>query len=85
MPQRHELADRLRAAIGVKDPEQQEAEAQAQAAMQAQAMQQQQKMAVLDAAEKAARIRKASAEADRAMIEADNARVDGFARMPEQQ
>lgn len=85
MPQRHELADRLRAAIGVKDPEQQDAEAQAQAAMQAQAMQQQQKLAVLDAAEKAARIRKVSAEADRAMAEADNARVAGFSRMPEQQ
>lgn len=81
LPQRHELADRLRSAIGVKDPKQQQAEAQAAAAAQAAATDQQNKLMVLEAAEKAARIRKTSAEADRAAIEADNARLNGFNQM----
>lgn len=64
MPKRHELAERLRAAVGIKDPEQQQAAMQAQAEA-AQAQQaQQQKLFVLDAAEAAARIRKLNAEAD---------------------
>lgn len=66
LPKRAEIADRLRSAAGIQDPEQQQAAQQAQA----QAMQQQeaqaQKLLVLDAAEKAARIRKISAEADKA-------------------
>jgi hypothetical protein len=64
VPQRHEMAERLRAAAGIQD---QEAMAQAQQAQQAMAQQQgdmQQKMFVLDAAEKAARIRKLNAEAE---------------------
>ena len=70
MPKRHELADRLRAAVGIQDPEQQQAMAQAQ--QQAQAMQQDmaQKTFVLDAAERAARIRKLNAEAEEKIAKA---------------
>lgn len=73
LPRRQEMAERVRAAMGIQSPEQQEA-AQAQ---QQQAQQMQMQMAqeqdkrnkqafTLDAAEKAARIRKLNAEADRA-------------------
>lgn len=65
MPKRHELADRLRAAVGIQDPEQQQAAAQAQQAAQAQAQDMAQKTFVLDAAETAARIRKLNAEAEK--------------------
>lgn len=75
MPKRHELAERLRAAAGIQDPEQQQAAQQAQA----ESVQAQQSMAqktfVLDAAEKAARIRKLNAEAERASVQAQAARV----------
>lgn len=68
MPKRHELAERLRAAVGIQDPGQQQATAQAQAQAQSQAQHQtqdrEQKQFVLDAAESAARIRKLNAEAD---------------------
>lgn len=70
MPKRHELADRLRQAVGIQDPE-----AQAQAALQ-QAQQQQEmldlekKLKVLQAAETAARIKKITAEALAAMARA---------------
>lgn len=65
MPKRHELADRLRQAVGIQDPEQQQAAAQAQQAAQAQAQDMAQKTFVLDAAETAARIRKLNAEAEK--------------------
>ena len=67
MPKRHELAERLRAAVGIQDPEQQQAAAQAQAQAQQQTLAQQQKLFVLEAAESAARIRKLNAEAEEAM------------------
>lgn len=69
MPNRHKIADRLRQVIGIKDPQQQEAEAQAQAAVQQEAQAFQQKAAVVDLAEKAARIRKLNAEADKVLKE----------------
>lgn len=76
VPQRHEMAERLRAAAGIQDPE---AMAQAQQAQQAQIQQQQSaaqafaqaeqdresKLAVLKAAETAASIRKINAETER--------------------
>jgi len=65
MPNRHELADRLRAAAGIQDPEQQQAQAQAQQQAAAQQQDMQQKAFVLDAAETAARIRKLNAEAEK--------------------
>lgn len=70
MPKRHELADRLRAAVGIQDPEQQQASAQKQ--QQAQAMQQDMAMKqfVLDMAERASRIRKLNAEAEKVQSEA---------------
>lgn len=73
MPGRHKLAERLRAAVGIQDPEQQQAAAEAQAQAQAQAQQQAQAMAqktfVLDAAETAAKIRKLNAEAEEIMAQ----------------
>jgi len=67
MPGRHKLAERLRAAVGIQDPEQQQAAAQAQAQAQQQAQAMAQKTFVLDAAEAAARIRKLNAEAEETM------------------
>lgn len=75
LPQRHALVDRLRAAAGIKTPEEQQAQAQAQE----QAAQEQQakmdKMFVLDAAEKAAKIRKLNADAE---ATAARAHADAF-------
>jgi hypothetical protein len=83
LPSRHELADRLRAAVGIQDPEQQQAQAKAQ--QQAQAMQQDiaQKTFVLDAAERAARIRKINAEAEKAMAETRRAKFEPIVRTPQ--
>lgn len=83
MPKRHALADRLRAAVGIQDPEQQKAAAAAQ--QQAAAMQQemQQKVFVLDAAERAARIRKLNAEAEKVQGEAVRARYEPLVRTPQ--
>lgn len=75
MPRRHEVADRLRAAIGVKDEEQQNAENQAQQEALAQQQDQAQKLFVLDAAERAARVRKLNAEATRIMAQARQPQV----------
>lgn len=66
MPKRHELAERLRAAVGIQDQQQQQAAAQAQQQAMQQQQSMQQKQFVLDAAIKAAQIRKLNAEADRA-------------------
>lgn len=83
MPKRHELAERLRAAVGIQDPEQQQAAMQAQAEA-AQAQQaQQQKLFVLDAAERAARIRKLNAEAERAAGQAQAAKFNPVVRTPQ--
>lgn len=74
MPNRYEIADRLRTAIGIQTPEEQAAAAQAQAEMQAKMQAIQDKMLVLDAALKAAQIRKTNAEAERASGQAEQAR-----------
>lgn len=74
-PARFELADRLRAATGIKSDEEQEAAAQAQAQTLQQQQDLQQKQATLDAAERAARIRKLSAEADRIVAEINHKTV----------
>ena len=58
IPKQHELAERLRTAVGIQEPEQQQTTMQAQQQAQAQ----QQKLFVLDAAERAARIRKLNAD-----------------------
>ena len=83
MPKRHELADRLRAAVGIQDPEQQKqaAAAQQQAAQAQQAMQQ--KVFVLDAAERAARIRKLNAEAEKVQSESIRAKYEPMVRTPQ--
>lgn len=85
LPKRHALADRLRAAMGIQDPEQQKAaaEAQQQAAAQQQAMAQ--KVFVLDAAERAARIRKLNAEAEKVQAESVRAKYEPLVRTPQVQ
>lgn len=69
LPKRFEIADRLRGALGILPPEQQAAAMEQQAAQQAKAAAMQEKMFVLDAAEKAAKIRKLSAEAEKVQHE----------------
>jgi hypothetical protein len=71
LPKRFEIADRLRGALGILPPEQQAAAMEQQAAQQAQAAAMQNKMFVLDAAEKAAKIRKLSAEAEKVQRESE--------------
>jgi hypothetical protein len=83
LPKRHALADRLRSAMGIQDPEQmQAAAAQAQQA-QAKAQAIQEKTFVLDAAERAARIRKLNAEAEKVQTEAVNAKYQPMVRTPQ--
>lgn len=79
-PKRHELADRLRAASGIQDPEQQEQQAKAQQAEQAEVHDMAKKTFVLDAALKASQIRKTNAEADKATAEAARARAEPIAQ-----
>lgn len=83
MPKRHMLADRIRAAVGIKSPEEQQAMAQAQ--QQAAAVQQDmaQKTFVLDAAERAARIRKLNAEAEKVQAESVRAKYEPIVRTPQ--
>lgn len=83
MPKRHELADRLRAVVGIQDPEQQKAAAAQQ--QKAAAMQQDManKTFVLDAAERAARIRKLNAEAEKVQNEAISAKYQPMVRTPQ--
>lgn len=85
MPKRHQLADRLRAAVGIQDPEQQKAAAaqQQQAAVMQQDMAQ--KTFVLDAAERAARIRKLNAEAEKVQAESVRAKYEPLVRTPQVQ
>lgn len=78
IPKRHEVADRIRAGVGITDPQQQEQAAQAQ--QQAQDMAQ--KTFVLDAAERAARIRKLNAEAEKVSAETVNARLQPVVETP---
>jgi hypothetical protein len=82
LPNRHELADRLRAAVGIADDEQQQAQAEAQA--QANAMQEDmaRKTFVLDAAERAARIRKLNAEAAKVQTETARSRLEPIVQTP---
>jgi hypothetical protein len=69
LPNRHQIADRLRAANGFPDPDQfdqqLEEQRQQERALQAKQQKQVQQTQVLDAAEKTARTRKMHAEADR--------------------
>ena len=83
MPKRHMLADRIRAAVGIKSPEEQQAQAQAQ--QQAAALQQDmaQKTFVLDAAERAAKIRKLNAEAEKIQTESTRAKYEPIVRTPQ--
>jgi hypothetical protein len=83
MPKRHMLADRIRAAVGIKSPEEQQAMAQAQ--QQAAVVQQDmaQKTFVLDAAERAARIRKLNAEAEKVQAESVRAKYEPIVRTPQ--
>lgn len=82
MPKRHMLADRIRAAVGIKSPEEQQAMAQMQ--QQAAAIQQDmaQKTFVLDAAERAAKIRKLNAEAEKIQTESTRAKYEPIVRTP---
>ena len=77
-PKRHEVAERIRAAVGIQDPEQQQMAQQEQMAQQQQMAEQensrQQRMFLLGAAEQAARIRKLNAEAERASEQAKKVR-----------
>lgn len=83
LPQRHVIADRLRSVVGIKSPEEQQAMAEQQAAL----MQQQQDMAnktfVLDAAERAAKIRKLNAEAEKVQQEAKSVAFNPVVRTPQ--
>lgn len=83
LPKRHIVADRIRTAAGIVDPEQQKAAQEAQHAQQARAEDMAQKMFVLDAAEKAAKIRKTNAEAEKVLTEASNARFQPLVRTPQ--
>lgn len=74
LPKRFEIADRLRGALGIMPPEQQAAAMQQQQAQMAKQAAMQEKMFVLEAAEKAANIRKITAEAERALGQAEAAR-----------
>ncbi|CAB4154983.1 hypothetical protein UFOVP653_53 [uncultured Caudovirales phage] len=65
LPKRHELADRLRAAVGIQDPDQQAQAAQAQQQMQQQEMQMVQQ-------EREAKIQETLARAQKTMAEAQN-------------
>jgi hypothetical protein len=81
-PKRYEIADRLRGAMGIMSDEQQAQQME----MQQQAAAQQQDMAmksfVLDAAEKAAKIRKTNAEAEKIQAEAVRAKYEPIVRTP---
>lgn len=75
LPKRHALADRLRAAVGIQDPEQQQAAAEQQAQAAAKQQDMADKTAVLNMAEAAARIRKLNAESERIATESKAAKL----------
>ena len=83
VPNRHVIADRLRAAVGIQDQEQQQQAMKAQ--QQAAAMKQdmEQKAFVLDMAERASRIRKLNAEAEKTQSEAMRAKFEPIVRTPQ--
>lgn len=83
VPNRHVIADRLRTAVGIQDQEQQQQAMQAQ--QQAAAMKQdmEQKAFVLDMAERASRIRKLNAEAEKTQSEAMRAKFEPIVRTPQ--
>jgi hypothetical protein len=83
LPKRHQLADRLRAAVGIQDPEQQKQAAAQQQQAAAMAQDIQQKTFVLDAAERAARIRKLNAEAEKVQAESVRAKYEPLVRTPQ--
>jgi hypothetical protein len=69
MPKRHALADRLRAAIGIQSPEEQEAAAQQKAALQQQEIQ-------LQTQERTAKIQETMAKAQKLLAEAEEIKVN---------
>lgn len=71
MPKKHEAAERIRAAVGIQDPEQQQAAAQQQQEEVSRQKATEAKMLALDAAERAAKIRKLNAESDRLQMPPD--------------
>lgn len=83
MPKRHELADRLRAAAGIHNDEEQAAAQQQQQAMMAKQMDMQEKAFVMDMAERASRIRKLNAEAEKVQSEAKQAKFQPMVRTPQ--
>lgn len=83
LPKRHEVADRIRMAAGIMDEDQQQAASQAQQQKQAIMEDMARKMFVLDAADKAAKIRKTNAEADKVQAEAANTRFQPLIRTPQ--
>ncbi len=83
LPKRHEVADRIRMAAGIMDDDQQQAASQAQQQKQAIMEDMARKMFVLDAADKAAKIRKTNAEADKVQAEAANTRFQPLIRTPQ--
>lgn len=83
LPKRHELAERLRAAVGIQDEQAQQMAAQAQQQEQAKQQQMADKAFVLEAAETAARIRKLSAEADKVQAETIRAKFEPIVSTPQ--
>lgn len=71
MPKKQEAAERIRNAVGIKDPEQQKAEESQQAEEMARQKGTEAKMLALDVAERAAKIRKLNAESDRLQMPPD--------------
>ena len=65
MPKRHQLADRIRAAVGIKSPEEQQAAAQQMQQVQAEEM-------ALNRQERMAKIQETAAKAQKTMAEAQN-------------
>lgn len=83
MPNRHELADRLRSAVGIPNQEQQAQQAQVQQQQAAMQQDMAQKAFVMDMAERASRIRKLNAEAERALGQAKQAKFQPTVRTPQ--
>lgn len=83
LPNRHEIADRLRAAVGIQDPQAQQAQAQAQQAQQAKADDMIAKNFVLEAAIKAATIRKLNAEAEEKLANVKAANMQSLVNLPQ--
>ncbi|GAI56156.1 unnamed protein product, partial [marine sediment metagenome] len=82
MPNKQEVVDQLRQKMGMLDEGQQEQAAQAQAAQQQAMEKMQQRMATLEAALTAAKVREANARADKLEAEADVVRMPQLESQP---